>query len=176
MKSIDCFSEIKTKSTELALYLEDVISNQDLFWQEHFGFDAHPIENIWIKKELALNQIDAMHPIKQLGLLKIPSKSFYNWHVDDFRQSCINMLISKNHHSYSMFGEYKNNYYHNNIIELQYKPYTYYLFNNQKRHSVVNLDNEDRYLLSLYFSEEKPYHLLQEKLKTQLMDGCLLEA
>ena len=94
MKSIDCFTEIETKSTELALYLEDLVSSQDLFWQEHFGFDALPIENSWIKKELALSQIDEIHSIKQLGLLKIPSKSFYNWHVDDFRQSCINMLIS----------------------------------------------------------------------------------
>jgi hypothetical protein len=170
MKSIDCFSEIKTKSTELALYLEDVISNQDLFWQEHFGFDAHPIENIWIKKELALNQIDAIHPIKQLGLLKIPSKSFYNWHVDDFRQSCINMLISKDHHSYSIFGDYKNSYYHNNIIELKYNPFTYYLFNNQKKHAVVNLDCKDRYLLSLYFEEETSYDILRNKLQSTLIN------
>tara|TARA_R100000152_G_scaffold13723_1_gene6127 strand:+ start:231 stop:746 length:516 start_codon:yes stop_codon:yes gene_type:complete len=168
MVSVDCFSEIKTKSTELVLYLEHLISSQDLSWQEHFGFDAKPIEDYWIEKELTLNQINKIHPIKQLGLLKIPGKSFYNWHVDDFRQSCINILISRDHHSYSIFGEYKNDYYHNNIIELKYKPYTYYLFNNQKKHSVVNLDSKDRHLLSLYFRKEISYEILREKLKSIL--------
>ena len=168
MNPADCFSEIKIKSTELVLYLENLISSQNLPWQEHFGFEAIPIDNQWIERELSLKEVNKIHLIKQLGLLKIPSKSFYNWHVDDFRQSCINMLISKDHHSYSIFGDYKNSYYHNNIIELKYNPFTYYLFNNQKKHAVVNLDCKDRYLLSLYFEEETSYDILRNKLQSTL--------
>ena len=153
MNPADCFSEIKTKSTELVLYLENLISSQNLPWQEHFGFEAIPIDNQWIERELSLKEVNKIHLIKQLGLLKIPSKSFYNWHVDDFRQSCI-----------------KNSYYHNNIIELKYNPFTYYLFNTQKKHAVVNLDCKDRYLLSLYFEEETSYDILRNKLQSTLIN------
>ena len=168
MKTSDCFSEIKTKANELVPFLEFLIS-LDLPWKEHFGFEAFPVETCWIEREAALREIDKINPIKQLGLLKIPRKSFYNWHVDDFRQSCINLLVSKNHHSYSMFGKHKNNYYHDDIIELNYEPLTYYLFNNQEKHAVINLDNKDRYLFSLYFKEETPYETLREKLKDNLI-------
>jgi len=169
MNTIDCFSEIKTKAKDLVPFLEDLTKFEKIPWQEHFGFKAIPIDTRWIGKESALDKIHKVHPIKQLGLLKVPKKSFYNWHVDDFRQSCINLLVSKDHHSYSVFGEHQNDYYHNNIIELNYKPLTYYLFNNQRKHAVINLDSKDRYLFSLYFEEETPYEVLQEKLKSDLV-------
>jgi len=170
MKSIDCFSEIEIKSNQLVSYLEHLVSSHNLRWEEHFGFDVILIESSWIEKELSLRQINQIHPIKQLGLLRVENKSFYDWHVDSYRQSCINCLISKDHHSYLLFGDFKDEYYHNNIIELKYKPYTYYLFNNQKKHAVMNLDSKDRYLLSLYFEEETSYEILREKLKSILID------
>ena len=169
MKSIDCFSEIEIKSNQLVSYLEHLVSSHNLRWEEHFGFDVIQIESSWIEKELSLRQINQIHPIKQLGLLRVENKSFYDWHVDSYRQSCINCLISKDHHSYLLFGDFKDEYYHNNIIELKYKPYTYYLFNNQKKHAVMNLDSKDRYLLSLYFEEETSYKILQEKLRNILI-------
>ena len=95
MNPIDCFSEIKTKSNELVLYLENLVSFENLSWQQHFGFDVIFLDNFWIQKELALNEINKIHPIKQLGLLRVKFKSFYDWHVDDYRQSCINCLVSK---------------------------------------------------------------------------------
>jgi len=166
MNPNDCFSEIKIKSNRLVLYLEHLIFSENLTWQQHFGFDVIFLDGSWIEKELALNQINKIHAIKQLGLLRVKNKSFYDWHVDDYRQSCINCLVSKEHHSYCLFGEQKDKWYHNNIIELKYKPYTYYLFNNQKKHAVMNLDKKDRYLLSLYFQEETSYEILQKKLKS----------
>ena len=51
MNPADCFSEIKTKSTELVLYLENLISSPNLPWQEHFGFQAIPVGNQWIEKD-----------------------------------------------------------------------------------------------------------------------------
>ena len=168
MIPIDCFSEIKTKSNKLILYLENLISFKNLTWQQHFGFSVIFLDNYWIQKELALQQIDEIYPIKQLGLLRVKHKSFYDWHGDDYRQSCINCLVSKEHNSYCLFGEHKDKWYHDNIIELKYKPYTYYLFNNQKKHAVINLDKKDRYLLSLYFQEEASYQILQRKLRSTI--------
>ena len=166
MNQNDCFTEIKTKSNKLVLYLEHLISSENLSWQQHFGFDVIFLENSWIQKELALKQVNKIHPIKQLGLLRVKHKSFYDWHVDDYRQSCINCLVSKEHDSYCLFGEHKDEWYHDNIIKLKYKPYTYYLFNNQKKHAVLNLDSRDRYLLSLYFKEEASYKILRKKLNS----------
>ena len=57
MNPNDCFTEIKTKSNELVLYLEHLISSQDLSWQQHFGFDVIFLENCWIQKELALTKL-----------------------------------------------------------------------------------------------------------------------
>ena len=45
MNPADCFSEIKTKSTELVLYLENLISFQNLSWQEHFGFEGSKVKS-----------------------------------------------------------------------------------------------------------------------------------
>ena len=162
MNKKDCFSELKTKGKELIPYLEYLTTFDKLPWQEHYGFNAIQIDNKWINKEPALKEVHKIHPIKQLGLLKIPKKSFYNWHVDDFRQSCINLLVSKELNSYSMFGEHDGNYYHNNIIQLSYKPNTYYLFNNQNNHCVLNLNETDRYLFSLYFYKEIPYSVIKK--------------
>ena len=83
---------------------------------------------IQIFEELALKKINEIHSIKQLGLLKVANKSFYDWHVDDYRQCCINCLVRKEHNSYCLFGEHNDKWYHDNIIELKYNPYTYYLF------------------------------------------------
>ena len=170
MNPTDCFSEIKTKSNKLALYLEDLISSQNLSWDKHFGFDVIFLDSSWIQKELALKEINELHQIRQIGLLKVSSKYCYHWHVDDFRQSCINSLISKDHYSHTLFGEYKDVFYYNNLIELKYKPYTYYLFNNQRNHTVLNLDNKNRYLFSLYFEEETSYEILRDKLKSILIN------
>jgi hypothetical protein len=86
----------------------------------------------------------------------------YDWHVDEFRLSCINLLISQDHHSHTLFGMQRN--YANKVItELEYEPNTFYLFNNQIQHCVINLDRP-RYLLSLYFEEEIPFIKLKEKL------------
>ena len=81
MNKNSCFSEIKTKANGLVSFLESLI-NLGLAWKEHFGFEAFPIETYWIEKEAALKEIDKIHPIKHLGLLKIPKKAFYNWPLD----------------------------------------------------------------------------------------------
>ena len=165
MNPDNCYSQLFSHANEIVSFLRSLSASKNLPWEEHFGFQAIPIDSEWVKKEHMLSEVNEVQPIKQLGLLKIPPKSFYNWHVDDYRQSCINLLISENFEgqSFTLFGEEKDNYYHNNIVELKYMPSTYYLFNNQVKHSVTNLDDKDRYLLSLYFKEELPYKVLKEK-------------
>ncbi len=162
MKQDHYFAKIETKAGPLLEHLNNLIES-NLPFRKHFGFDAIPIDLNWIEEEQSLKEIHNIQPIKALGLLKVPSNSFYNWHVDDFRRSCINMLVSERHDSHCLFSETKDNYYRE-IIELKYEPETYYLFNNQKQHCVMNL-GKNRYLFSLYFEEEIHYPLIHQKLR-----------
>jgi hypothetical protein len=158
--SENCFLPLKQKAEGVIDFIEWLI-DQELPWDEHFGFDAVPVDSCWIETEPALCKVNQLQPIKQLGLLRIPPQSMYDWHVDQYRLSCLNLLISQNHHSHTLFG-IQRNYINKNICELQYEPKTYYLFNNQIEHCVINLDSP-RYLLSLYFEEETAYDELKQR-------------
>ena len=44
------------------------------------------------------------------------------------------------------------------IVELIYKPNTWYIFNSQEKHSVINLDGKERVLFTLIMPKEVKYH------------------
>ena len=158
MNSSDYFSPISIKSDKLSDYLSNLPYN-DLYWEDHFGFNASELSLDWLVKDQGLYAIHNLYPIARLGLVKILPNSFYYWHKDQYRLSCINMLI-KHQHSHCLFGEERDDYY-TDVLELKYKPRTYYLFNNQKQHSVLNF-NKTRYMFSLYFKDELNYNLLKD--------------
>ena len=155
------YSSISIKSNKLFDYLTD-LPYDTYNWTEHFGFEAVQLTLEWLEDEYALKAIHNIHPIKQMGVLRVPPFFCYDWHVDDYRQSCINMLISYGHISHCFFGK-RLGPTGIGINELKYKPYTYYLLNNQEIHSVINFD-KPRYMFSLYFEEELEYKKLKQKL------------
>ena len=152
------FNKIQVKSDKLYDYLYN-LSHEALPWVEHFGFDAFDIDLSWREKDKGLAAIHSLYPIKRLGLLRIPPNCMYDWHVDEYRLSTVNMLI-KHSHSHCLFGLNRGDYYIN-TLELDYKPNTYYLFNNQEYHSVVNFC-EPRYCFSLYFEKELDYQAVKQ--------------
>lgn len=158
MQASDCFAPLKQKAQELPSYLHE-LAHSNPPWQEHFGFECVQISNDWIEKEPALKTVHSHQRIQRLGLLRIEGNSMYDWHTDSYRQSCINMLISPNHHSHTLFGVNRD-YVNKDIVELKYEPNTYYIFNNQMQHCVINLDGP-RYLFSLYFEVETIYPQLR---------------
>lgn len=158
----DCYAPLKVKAGSLFKYLQELV-HSSLDWNKHFGFDCIEIDNSWIEQELALSQVHKLHPIKQLGLLRVAPYSFYDWHVDVYRQSCINMLINLDHHSHTLFG-YQQDEHTKDVIELRYQPRTFYLFNNQIDHCVANLDGP-RYVFSLYFNKETHFEFIKKDLK-----------
>jgi len=81
-------------------------------------------------------------------IFKMDPMTWYDWHTDETRQCAINMLIDGND-SRCFFGDRQNRDIVN-LTELTYKPNTYYLFNTQVKHAVLNLNNT-RYLLSIGF-------------------------
>jgi hypothetical protein len=71
------------------------------------------------------------------------------------------MLLSRDHHSHTLFGQSINNT-NMRCLELTYEPGRCYLFNNQIPHTVINLD-ADRHLFSLEFAEAVPFGELLER-------------
>jgi len=163
----DCYAPLKTKSGLLFKHLQELVQ-QPLEWQKHFGFDCVELTPGWIDAEPALAAVDQVCPIQRLGLLRIPPFTFYDWHVDAYRQSCINMQINLDHPSHTLFG-YQVDDHNKDVIELRYQPRTFYLFNNQIEHCVANLGGP-RYVFSLYFKKEQHF----EFVKTDLLEAGLI--
>jgi hypothetical protein len=149
LKNTNLFSEIIGSSEIIPNYFDSNIKyNGDTEWIDIFGFDAVKIEkNIWIKERI-LDLVNKKFPIFACGILRINSNSTYDWHVDDERGVCINMLLSFDHFSKCCFYE------NNEVIILNYKKSKFYLFNNQKLHMVENFE-KPRYLFSIQFVDKK---------------------
>ena len=103
-----------------------------------------------------------------LCLYKIPASTSYNWHRDASIGVSLNIVLTDyNCHTIFSTGHYE---YMNamnfpildKIVELKYEPKKWFLFNSQIRHSVVNLDHRDRYLLTITFPKEYSYNKLKE--------------
>jgi hypothetical protein len=88
-----------------------------------------------------------------LNFTVMPPKSHYRWHIDNNgnRQTAINLALNE-------FDTCKNIWrspepwvrkYNTEIIDLNYRPLTYYLFNTQEEHCVYNFGTSNRYLLTL---------------------------
>lgn len=164
-----CFSLLKLPAGGILAHCSLAIDNAEQHWWPHYGFLASPLDSDWIEREPALRAVQQITPIKQLGILKMPDHWVYHWHRDQNRQACINLLLSRHHHSHTLFGEPVNGT-NMHCLELTYRPGRYYLFNNQVPHTVINLD-VDRYLLSLEFEEARSY----DELRWSLLAAGLLD-
>ena len=157
----DCFALLQQPACGLVDHCLELAANPEAFWLPHFGFQAMALSRDWIAREPALLAINSICPIAEMGILRMPDHWVYHWHRDQNRQACINMLLSSDHHSHTLFGQAINST-NMHCLELAYEPGRYYLFNNQIPHTVINLD-VDRYLFSLEFCEAVPYGELRER-------------
>jgi hypothetical protein len=117
-------------------------------WTQYYNFMATPVpsEILWADPFLsALANKRAFHA----GILRMEPNTCYNWHVDTDRKVGLNMLLSDDGGSRCLFldGEpgvvFKTH-------ELDYQPDTYYVFNTQVPHMVLNTV-KPRYLFSVEF-------------------------
>jgi hypothetical protein len=117
-------------------------------WKQYYNFRAVPVpdEILWEDSFMGnLANKRAFHA----GILRMEPGTCYNWHVDTDRKVGLNMLLSDDGDSRCLFldGEpgvvFKTQ-------ELSYQPDTYYVFNTQVPHMVLNT-TRPRYLFSLEF-------------------------
>lgn len=149
MNTEDYFYNLKTKS---------VISDQLLdyarsvkIWRDNRA-DWVTFQQVDIPEHL-IAQDPVLRKLKESGwiyfkIFKTYPNSFYIWHIDKpNRPAAINMLISqaKAHTFFSGEKLWQNQY---ELIEADYQPNTYMLFNTTKQHSVFNL-SEERYIVSV---------------------------
>jgi hypothetical protein len=119
--------------------------NDGTEWKAHNSFLAKQIpEHIYLQEPL-LKYLSIKHSLL-VGILMMHPFHVYNWHTDGNRRCGINLLLSDSP-SHCLFTD-DETITNSKVIELSYMPTTYYAFNTDKKHMVVNL-NRPRYLMSV---------------------------
>ena len=121
-----------------------------LDWTQYYNFKAVPVPREILRRDSFLVKL-AGKRVFHAGILRMEPNTCYNWHVDTDRKVGLNMLLSDDGDSRCLFmdGEpgvvFKTQ-------ELLYQPDTYYVFNTQVPHMVLNTARP-RYLFSVEFLE-----------------------
>lgn len=156
------FYKIPTKST-LTNSLLDFARNTDA-WSSYYNFDAVQVPFSLAYTDPTLQAIGAKHSLA-IGILRLKPFMTYDWHTDTRRGVSVNMLLN-DAPSHCLFSINEGGATHE-FVELKYEIGSYYLFNNQVPHMVINFD-KPRYLMSIEFEEDK-YELSYESLLKELV-------
>jgi hypothetical protein len=117
-------------------------------WKQYYNFRAVPVPGEILWEDPFLGNLAGKRAF-HAGILRIEPNSCYNWHVDTDRKVGLNMLLSDDGQSRCLFMDgdpgvvFKTH-------ELEYKADTYYVFNTQVPHMVINT-TKPRYMFSLEF-------------------------
>lgn len=120
-------------------------------WVKYYNFEAIQIHPDLLRRDPFLSYLSKKRKF-QAGILRMPPDTCYNWHVDTDRRVGLNMLLADDNKSRCLFIDGEPGVVFN-TKELKYQPSTYYAFNTQKPHMVLNT-TQPRYLFSLEFMTE----------------------
>lgn len=147
----DCYFDIGSSSIIKSWF-------DDNFDQLNFDLDVFHFEgclcpeHIWLQEPI-LASIHNRYPIRRAGFLKISSFRCYDWHTDVSRGLAVNCVMSPTAKSVCLFGSSLNKA-QLKFVELDYRENTFYLFNTQIPHMVINWET-DRYLFSVEFEQDQ---------------------
>lgn len=120
-------------------------------WIQYYNFVVSPVPNEMLGQDDFLVNLGYRRKFRA-GVLRMDPNTCYNWHTDTDRRVGINMLLSDDGGSRCLFLDgvpgvvFKTK-------ELKYEADTYYVFNTQVPHMVLNT-TEPRYMFSLEFLDE----------------------
>jgi hypothetical protein len=140
------FKELRTKS-QIANQLLD-IANDGTDWHSYYDFGGKIVPEEVLKQDMIMSYMFKKYKFVA-GVLMIPPNTCYNWHTDSKRKVSINMLLKDDGRSRCLFADSIEGVTFP-FVELQYKPDTYYIFNTQNFHMVIN-DSIPRYMFSMEF-------------------------
>jgi len=162
---ISPYYELPTKSNIVQAAINEAM-RPDAKWVKYYNFDATSIHNDVLALDPVLADIGSRHPLMG-GVVMLPPHTFYNWHRDTRRGVSLNMVLNpQDGLSHCVFTEDKDAVV-GSFTELKYKPDTWYLFNTQVDHMVINFD-APRVLLTVEFGEDKD-HLTFDDLLLELL-------
>lgn len=139
---------LQNKST-ITKQIKELINEDG--WNNYYSFKAKPISNSIIDQDPFFRWLRLRYKFRG-AILKIDPFTVYNWHTDDRRGVCINMRLNLEAQSISAFETNQKGLL-STFHELKYEQDTYYLFNPQVTHFVVNCDTP-RYIFSIEFEKE----------------------
>ena len=127
----------------------------------HFKISAwHTDSNSW-RSDSSFNETDFMKSLREHYkdnkilpapvYLKNGPMQGYEWHTDRQRTCVINFELTKNEPAYVLFREKINAFFFNIIGPVPYVLGKPFLFNSQIEHSVFNLSDSDRLIMSIGF-------------------------
>jgi hypothetical protein len=120
-------------------------------WEQYYNFKAVPVPREILRLDSFLVGLAGRRTF-HAGVLRMEPNTCYNWHVDTDRKVGLNMLLSDDGNSRCLFLDGEPGVVFN-TRELKYKPDTYYVFNTQVPHAVLNTE-KPRYLFSVEFLEK----------------------
>jgi hypothetical protein len=120
-------------------------------WKPYFNFYAAQVPFDLAFSDPILYMLGMQHKLA-VGIIRLDPHTTYDWHTDTRRGVCINMLLN-NAKSNCLFSVGETEATHS-FVELKYRLGSYYVFNNQIPHMVINF-NESRYLMSVEFEADK---------------------
>jgi len=140
------------------------------------GFYGYPIGPEIFLQDQALAEIDKKYKILHAAFLKVNPNSSYHWHIDRRRGASINMLLTYDDQSFTLFYRNKDDYLQDKqqfeIVSLPYQQNHYFVFNTQQYHSVVNF-NSPRVIFSCLFEKEKEdltFEMIRDHCKHHQLD------
>jgi hypothetical protein len=157
---IDLFYKIETPCT----IVDDVkkyIAENNITWTwvpymtVSFDFQTN-LGKLLTEKDSTLKMLSTNFVGSMLRLYKFPSMTCYDWHRDASIGCSLNMLL-EDYHSLTLFIPSSQRKILNPVVSLKYEKNFWYLFNSQVLHSVVNVDEEDRILLTMTFPTNVKY-------------------
>jgi hypothetical protein len=120
-------------------------------WQDYYNFKAIQVPIEMLSKDPFLVALFHKHPFVA-GIVQLSPYVCYDWHIDSRRGVGVNMLLTPEIKSHCLFTNTEGVQFP--FEELVYEPDTYYLFNTQVRHTVINF-YEPRYLFTIEFVADK---------------------
>jgi hypothetical protein len=158
----ECYSSIGTYEGNIQNLVTNEQINDSSQWFNYFDFKVMLLDNLLIERVPVFKMVNKVIKIDRIAVVSMPPMSTYNWHVDERRSATVNMLLNNHDDSICLFGKQIDGSKHS-IVELFYKPNTFYLFNTSVDHMVINRGTE-RFMLSLQFEKQKKYEDLREPL------------
>lgn len=97
----------------------------------------------------------------QLNLFRFPPNTMYKWHTDKNNLFNINLIFEELPLTFSLFklktSDFDPDTVHRSldaVVPVKYTPYCWLIYNTQIEHSVLNLSDKTRYLLTYTIKKE----------------------